>query len=114
MTISIKIDSVKNIPIEEMNNILEYICEDIMTSIIENKYEDMKFNYILKSRKQKKDFKKIKEGDEIIGTECSICFDKFKKGQYKRELNCKHDFHKKCIDKWSKENNSCPICRSEI
>jgi hypothetical protein len=29
-------------------------------------------------------------------------------------LNCRHGFHKNCVDQWlSKGSNSCPACRTE-
>ena len=52
--------------------------------------------------------------------ECCICCEDIKQNEYIRELNCTHQFHKKCIDKWllcsmkSKEHVNCPICRSII
>lgn len=42
---------------------------------------------------------------------CSICLDSFSFGQHHRILECRHSFHKKCIDKWFKTGNNCPICR---
>jgi hypothetical protein len=29
-------------------------------------------------------------------------------------LPCKHTFHNRCIQKWMKRHNSCPICRESI
>lgn len=29
-------------------------------------------------------------------------------------LPCKHTFHNRCIQKWMKSHNSCPICREPI
>jgi E3 ubiquitin-protein ligase RHA2 len=49
---------------------------------------------------------------------CVVCLQHVKSNEYYRELNCKHSFHKKCIDKWMKKcidynhTASCPICRS--
>jgi len=59
-------------------------------------------------------FKQIKLGDKLIGQMCSICHDNFKEKEFKRELTCKHSFHKKCVDKWLKTNLSCPFCRTQI
>ena len=52
--------------------------------------------------------------------DCSICCNKVKHSEYIRELNCKHFFHKKCVDKWFKycikndQDINCPLCRSTI
>jgi hypothetical protein len=46
---------------------------------------------------------------------CTICQENIKKGEHKTELcNCKHIFHKKCLNKYlkiQKTNFECPICR---
>jgi len=57
-------------------------------------------------------YKKVKD---LVST-CAICIQDFKSNEYYRELpKCKHQFHKKCIDKWFKidKQMSCPICRKE-
>ena len=59
-------------------------------------------------------YKQIKNGDKLIGQSCPICQDEYKPKEYRRELTCKHIFHKKCIDKWLKSNLSCPYCRENI
>lgn len=45
---------------------------------------------------------------------CSICLEPFKKKQIVKTLPCFHRFHVKEIDKWLKQNNSCPICKQQI
>jgi hypothetical protein len=59
---------------------------------------------------------KIKENDPILEETCSICYEKFDTGEYKRILpKCNHFFHKKCIDKWFRNNiceMNCPLCRT--
>ena len=58
---------------------------------------------------------KIKKNDSIETEYCLICMDNYNCGQFKRLLpNCKHCFHKKCIDKWLKKKASCPICRDNL
>ena len=42
---------------------------------------------------------------------CSICLNHIIKAQY---VNCGHYFHKKCITKWMKINNTCPVCRIQF
>ena len=59
-------------------------------------------------------YKQIKSEDILLGQSCSICHEDYKIKEFKRELNCKHYFHKKCIDKWLKNNLSCPVCRHLI
>jgi hypothetical protein len=58
---------------------------------------------------------KIKKNDNVLSEQCFICMDNYNENQFKRILpNCKHYFHKKCIDKWIKKNSSCPICRDQL
>ncbi len=58
-------------------------------------------------------YKKVTDSEE--GHECPICLEEFNKNEYYRKLPCTHLYHKKCIDKWFKENNTtCPICRSNV
>ena len=59
-------------------------------------------------------YKKIKEPSDIQ-SECPICLEDFKRGEYYRKLECSHCFHKKCIDRWFKKDHSeCPMCRKQI
>lgn len=47
---------------------------------------------------------------------CSICLEPLEKSPVSfittRTLNCRHVFHKACINKWIDTNASCPLCRS--
>jgi regulator of RNase E activity RraB len=58
-------------------------------------------------------YKRIKIDDDLIKckSSCPVCLENYKDSEYKRELKCNHVFHKKCIDKWIKVQNNCPICR---
>lgn len=51
-------------------------------------------------------------------TSCSICFDSFQQEELKlfesSGSNFCHLFHRKCLDKWLRENDSCPLCRERI
>ncbi|KAJ4958923.1 hypothetical protein NE237_026034 [Protea cynaroides] len=55
----------------------------------------------------------IKEFDDNIEEEetCMICMDEFERGIEIAKLPCSHFFHSKCILKWLKNKNSCPLCR---
>jgi hypothetical protein len=43
---------------------------------------------------------------------CSICFDS--RLSSKVVLECKHDFHFKCLSKWFERSNTCPLCKKAI
>ena len=45
---------------------------------------------------------------------CSICLDEFKEGDELRLVECSHNFHIECLDKWLMLKNTCPICRKNI
>mgnify|MGYP002814414032 CR=1 FL=1 len=47
-------------------------------------------------------------------TDCSICLEKYRTRITIVELQCSHNFHRMCIDKWIKNNSSCPYCRKNI
>ncbi|KAJ8379049.1 hypothetical protein AAFF_G00231400 [Aldrovandia affinis] len=47
-------------------------------------------------------------------TECQICFSSYTEGEELRMLPCLHDYHVNCIDRWLKENATCPICRVDV
>ncbi|KAJ8002970.1 hypothetical protein DPEC_G00164480 [Dallia pectoralis] len=46
--------------------------------------------------------------------QCQICCSDYTNGELLRMLPCLHDYHVQCIDRWIKENASCPICRIDI
>lgn len=57
-------------------------------------------------------YRRIRENDNLLGDKCVICTEEYLKDEGVRELNCKHVYHKKCIDRWLKEGSvCCPICR---
>jgi hypothetical protein len=67
---------------------------------------------IRKDKIKKIKYHKIKEENE---NECPICLEQFSLGEYQKTLDCKHCFHKKCIDRWfKKDNDFCPMCRLKV
>tara|TARA_Y100000996_G_scaffold398470_2_gene366522 strand:- start:1184 stop:1852 length:669 start_codon:yes stop_codon:yes gene_type:complete len=48
---------------------------------------------------------------------CAICFEKVKKesdiNYCLKALNCKHQFHRRCIIPWIRTNDTCPVCRKK-
>ncbi|KAI3992414.1 hypothetical protein MKX01_022505 [Papaver californicum] len=45
---------------------------------------------------------------------CVVCMDEFEAGTAVTYMPCSHIFHEVCLVPWLQENNSCPLCRSEI
>lgn len=45
---------------------------------------------------------------------CCICLEKFKLDDIVRVLECKHCYHKECLNIWLQEHHTCPICRIVI
>lgn len=82
--------------------------------------------YKFKVKKNKSGNKDAAEGGVVAaGTEkervisgedaaCCICLAKYVNNDELRELPCSHFFHKDCVDKWLKINNSCPLCKAEV
>jgi hypothetical protein len=60
-------------------------------------------------------YRKVKS-EETMSSPCAICFGEWEVGEYVRELPlCNHVFHKKCVDRWMKQDQermSCPLCRT--
>ena len=44
--------------------------------------------------------------------DCCICLKKIDTDE--TITNCKHYFHKKCLNQWIEYNNICPVCRKEL
>ena len=54
----------------------------------------------------------VKRIDNITSTdeECIICYDKYKNNDLVRRIQCKHYYHKHCIDHWLNQKTTCPMC----
>ena len=50
---------------------------------------------------------------KCVSDECVICTDPIE-NEYVPRFACKHKFHTKCIEKWLKINDLCPICRADL
>ncbi|ESN96149.1 hypothetical protein HELRODRAFT_67821 [Helobdella robusta] len=42
---------------------------------------------------------------------CVVCLEKFKDGEFVRQLPCAHVFHHTCLDGWIQNKTNCPSCR---
>lgn len=52
---------------------------------------------------------------DLPNTNCSVCTCDYETDDQIRKLNtCRHYFHKTCIDTWLVDNNTCPLCRSNV
>lgn len=47
-------------------------------------------------------------------TSCVICFEEFENQDAMAQIECGHEFHATCIDRWLQEKIACPVCRFEI
>lgn len=46
--------------------------------------------------------------------DCCICLETYINNDKICKLKCSHTYHKKCIIKWMKHSNLCPLCKDEI
>ncbi|XP_035521359.1 uncharacterized protein si:ch211-59o9.10 isoform X2 [Morone saxatilis] len=58
--------------------------------------------------------KTFKSASGAGNTQCQICFCDYTDGEKLRMLPCFHDYHVQCIDRWLKDNPTCPICRANL
>ena len=60
------------------------------------------------------------ENISVVATTCSICLEELvdEDGAYVnggvRRLECAHLFHENCIRRWTRRNQTCPVCRVRI
>lgn len=50
----------------------------------------------------------------FLNNECVICKEEFVLKEEVAMIDCKHIFHKKCINEWSSFKHECPLCRTNI
>lgn len=50
---------------------------------------------------------------ETPQTECCVCMEKYKAGDYVTMFTCSHRFHKQCVDTWVEKSGDkhCLVCR---
>lgn len=89
--------------LQQVNTITDTISKSLILTLYEKPTDVLKQKY-----------KRITKSEE--DKTCNICLLNFRENEYKREVICNHNFHKKCIDKWiNKYNNfSCPTCRCNL
>ncbi|CAN7028512.1 unnamed protein product [Brassica oleracea var. botrytis] len=58
---------------------------------------------------------KFYEPTTRYGSDCVVCLDGFRQGQWCRNLpGCGHVFHRKCVDTWLLKAATCPVCRARV
>lgn len=93
------------------------IIKDLVLDLSENNDSDVVIDIVNLENVNRNFFKKNKESMNKNNTDkfCTICQDTIKKGEHKTQLcDCKHTFHKKCLNKYlkvQKINFECPVCR---
>ncbi len=45
--------------------------------------------------------------------DCPICYEVIK-GKDSKVTSCKHLFHRECLEKWTRDHSTCPMCRHII
>ncbi|WWD02063.1 hypothetical protein V865_000101 [Kwoniella europaea PYCC6329] len=97
---------------EEMNLISELMGPAKPPTV--NKDEIEKSGLKIVSGSEMDDLRKDGKLLDICGDRCLVCLSEYEPEDECRILNCRHGYHKECVDQWlSKGGNSCPACRSE-
>ncbi|CAN6859025.1 unnamed protein product [Brassica oleracea] len=53
--------------------------------------------------------------DNASASDCIVCLSTLKTGEEVRKLDCRHVFHKQCLEGWIQHLNfNCPLCRSPL
>jgi hypothetical protein len=50
----------------------------------------------------------------VDSRQCSICLEDFASGEERKIMPCLHGFHAVCLDKWLRNNGSCPMCKHRL
>ncbi|GAQ87029.1 RING/U-box superfamily protein [Klebsormidium nitens] len=45
---------------------------------------------------------------------CSVCLENVTEGELVRTLPCLHGFHQKCVDRWLRQQATCPVCKFKL
>ncbi|XP_060632239.1 RING finger protein 148 [Anolis sagrei] len=59
----------------------------------------------------------LKEDDKEVGSageNCAVCLEMYKPKDVARVLDCRHLFHKTCVDPWLLKHQTCPVCKWDM
>ena len=109
---------------EEKNNEEDIFNELNENNLVQNFLENSEYtnhHHKKKFKKQKSLFNSIVEkkinrniSNKLQNNKCAICLDDLSKGKHISYLPCCHVYHSKCIKKWLKVSNLCPLCKEEV
>lgn len=106
------IEKVKDV---KKNNKIKLLLKDLILDLSNEDQNNIVIEIINIEKINRSFFKmnKMKNNNKVYF--CAICQNNIKKREHKTKLcNCKHVFHKKCLNKQlkiQKTNFKCPICR---
>lgn len=75
---------------------------------------DKAFEELYKNNQFLKDLGAVYEMQDRTKEECFICSQNFQASYQSRTLQCKHKFHRVCLEQWLNKNKSCPLCRTPV
>lgn len=84
----------------------EMLHEAMSRSLVEEEKNTNKVNHSIRVKTNKCQSDKTET--------CAICLGTIRKNTNVYDLECKHHFHIRCLDKWVKRRQECPICRNSI
>ena len=84
----------------------EMLNEAINRSLNDENKKKPTINHAIRIKENKK---QLQETDT-----CAICLGKMRKNSNIYDLKCKHNFHIRCLEKWAKHKQECPMCRDKI
>lgn len=101
----------RNVSLEENIN----TNSDRITSLIENSFEEyMDNNNTIDPDEYQNVINQLKTSLTTKRSNCPICMESLNKKTKIYNLECKHEFHMKCLSEWLKHNISCPVCREKL
>ena len=91
------------------------IVKDLVLDLSKSDENDIIIDIVNLENINRNFFKENKMENKFNEKFCSICQQHIKKGEHKSQLcDCKHIFHKKCLNKYLKIKKidfECPVCR---
>lgn len=111
------VEGMPNYPVPINNNCFDFYNTNSIVNYYHNNRVNFRNNVIVptsyRNRVDVRNYSSDSEDEEEEQETCRICLDEFENNQ-RKILECGHSYHEHCLNEWRRENNTCPICRSEI